>query len=182
MPFVIDGNAKAFEELYERYSKKIHYFFYLRLYRNNQKAEDFSHDLFLKIIEKGHLYNQSRSFKVWLYSVASNMCKNEYRKTETREEITSNLFSEEYREHYEPRFDERFDQKQFADKLSLALDDLEEYHSLTFILRYKEHLSIKEISEVMNCSEGTVKSRIFYSIKKLSAKLNSYNPYKAVNS
>jgi RNA polymerase sigma-70 factor (ECF subfamily) len=46
-------------------------------------------------------------------------------------------------------------------------------------LRFQENLSIKEISEILDCSEGTVKSRIFHSTRKLMNRLKEYNPYHA---
>ena len=55
MLYMTKGKEKAFDELYKRYSKKIVFFFYQRLYQDNEKAQDFLQDLFLKIIEKPEL-------------------------------------------------------------------------------------------------------------------------------
>src|ERR1700712_473931 len=84
MLFIADGKEKAFTELYERYSKKMLYFFYQRLYQDKQKAQDFLQDLFLKILEKPQLFNADKKFKTWIYTLAANMCKNEYRKDAVR--------------------------------------------------------------------------------------------------
>ena len=70
---------------------------------------------------------------------------------------------------------EEIDLKNFADRLASELNLMGDKHSLTFVLKHQQGLTIKEISDIMDCSEGTVKSRLFYSIKKLSNKLQMYN-------
>ena len=64
----------------------------------------------------------------------------------------------------------------FLHGLDEALKHLSETHREVFVLRYQEELSIKEISEIMTCSEGTVKSRIFYALRKLSQRLQAFDP------
>ena len=76
MLYVLQGKEKAFTELYTRYAKPMLYFFYQRLYQDEPKAQDFLQDLFLKIIEKPQLFDRDKKFKTWLYTVATNMCKN----------------------------------------------------------------------------------------------------------
>ena len=64
----------------------------------------------------------------------------------------------------------------FQDELKKSIEQLEEHHQLTFVLRYMQELSVKEIAEITEVSEGTVKSRLFYSTKKITAKLEMFNP------
>lgn len=182
MLLVIQANHKAFEELYKRYSKNMLYFFYQRLYQNNEKAQDFLQDLFLKVIEKGSLYHPEKKFKVWIYSMAANMCKNEYRHHAVRGiKVDDFNFNELLAEVSPTHLTDKFDRSLFARSLSEELDKLDSNQSLTFELRYMNHLSINEISEIMECSEGTVKSRLFYTIRKLAQKLEVFNPYKVTN-
>jgi RNA polymerase sigma-70 factor (ECF subfamily) len=53
---------------------------------------------------------------------------------------------------------------------------LDEVQRQTFILRYTEEMSLAEIAEIMECPEGTVKSRLFYILKKLAKPLEVYKP------
>jgi len=69
------------------------------------------------------------------------------------------------------------DQQIFNEALFKELDKMDYLKKETFVLRYMDDLSIKEISNVMDCSEGTVKSRLFYTLKKLSPKLSAFNPF-----
>ena len=67
----------------------------------------------------------------------------------------------------------------FEKGLSAELDKLDDGHRTAFLLRYQQNLSIREIGQILGCSEGTVKSRLFYTTQKLAAKLKAFNPYKA---
>ena len=83
MLFISHGKEKAFNELYGRYSRKMLFFFHSKLFKNQEKANDFLQDLFLKIIENPQSFDSSKNFSIWIYTVANNMCKNEYRKKNT---------------------------------------------------------------------------------------------------
>ncbi len=166
-------NNKAFDELYNRYSKILLNFFYKKLYGDQEKANDLLQDLFLKIIEKPELFDTNKKFSTWIYTVAYNMCKNVYRSNIIKEKnYDINLLKEL------PTFDKfnnKYDVDFFIDSLNTELNKISKKHKQTFNLRHKDMLSIKEISIVMNCSEGTVKSRLFYATKELSKKLQIFN-------
>lgn len=176
MQMIAKGDSMAFEEVYERYSKPMVNYFCRMLWKDREKAQDFMHDLFTKIVNRPDLYDASRNFKTWLYSIANNMCKNEYRKQEVRKN-TVKLTHENI-----PVFDESpeksksMDAEVFNEMLYKELEELEEVQRSTFLMRFKMDLSIKEIAEIHQCSEGTVKSRIFYTLKKLSEKLKMFDP------
>lgn len=172
MERITKGNEKAFEELYQRYADKLYRYFYRMLSQNSAKANDFTQDLFVKVIEKPHYFDTKRRFSTWIYTIAGNMCKNEYRRmskfTMTHEvpdmELPQNL----------GYFQDNVDQRLFDQYLQQALNELDEIPRQCFILRYQEEKSIKEISDIMGCPEGTVKSRLYYTIKKLSKKLKVF--------
>lgn len=175
MQYVAKGDSLAFEQIYNRYSKLMVNYFCRMLWKDREKAQDFMHDLFTKIVHKPDLYDASRSFKTWLYSVANNMCKNEYRKQEVRKNTTNSLHDNIHVADT-ASVNDGFDHDVFNGLLSKELEELEEVQRTTFILRYKMDMSIKEIAEVTETSEGTVKSRLFYTIKKLSDKLKMFDP------
>lgn len=173
MVLVGQKDQRAFKELYGRYSKKIVNYFYKMLWQDRLKAEDFMQEIFTKLIQKPHLYDEKRTFKTWFYSIANNMCKNEYRKQEIRK--GTNLQIEYDMEGEDGRATiKKMDLTNFIEKIDAILTNLDEKKKNTFVLRYRQEMSIKEISEVMDCSEGTVKSRIFYTLKILNAELKDY--------
>lgn len=167
-------DAAAFEALYDRYSKLLLNYFHRMLWKDKEKARDFVQELFTKIINKPELFDASRTFKTWVYSVAHNMCKNEYAKHEVRTAAAANLRAESASQTSGEGAVGGMDRAAFHRDLRTALDRLDEIKRTTFELRFYQELSITEISEVMQCSEGTVKSRLFYTLKELNAQLKVY--------
>jgi RNA polymerase sigma-70 factor (ECF subfamily) len=173
MALVGQHNQRAFEELYGRYGKLMFNYFLRMLWKDKEKARDFTQELFTKVYQKPHLYDPSRPFKTWLYSIAHNMCKNEYAKVEVRKEAQSTLKAESAG-ITSPVAHKDMDRKTFMEKLASVLAQLDEVKRETFELRFVQELSIIEISEVMGVSEGTVKSRLFYLLKDLNGKLKAF--------
>jgi len=166
MQFIKKDKEAAFDELYQRYSGKIYSYFYKMLWQNVEKSNDFTQEVFMKIIEKPHLFDTSKRFSNWIFTMANNLCKNEYRKHENRQKAYSGfkLLQEETIEY---NF-QNIDNELFINKINAAIDKLELKHKSCFVLRYKDELSVKEISQIINIPEGTVKSRLFHATKKVS--------------
>jgi len=176
MAKVAKGDVRAFEMIYDKYSGPLMGYFQKMLRRDKEKAEDFVQDLFTKIVQRPELFDTSKKFKTWIYSVANNMCKNEYRKQEVRKVVVNGLDSEMSAASFLERPDEMIDYNAFGLALDKALDNLNDKHKTVFVMRFKLNLSIKEIAEIHEVSDGTIKSRIFYCIKKLNSALEMYNP------
>ncbi len=173
MMLVGQHNQRAFEELYGRYGKLMFNYFLRMLWKDKEKARDFTQELFTKVFQKPHLYDPSRPFKTWLYSIAHNMCKNEYAKVEVRKEAQQTLKAT-VSNTTKPVAQKDMDRKTFMEKLAGVLSQLDEVKRQTFELRFVQELSIIEISEIMSVSEGTVKSRLFYLLKELNTKLKAF--------
>ncbi len=93
------------------------------------------------------------------------MCKNEYRRLEvgTRETTTEQIKMD--RSTGPENTELSIDAKALKQTLLDALDDLEPSHRTTFLLRYQEDLSIREISNILKCAEETTKSHLYYVTK-----------------
>lgn len=175
MVLIQKNDHRAFNELYDRYSRRILHFMFKMLNNDEEKAQDLLQDLFLKIAERPHLFDTRKKFYTWVFTVAANMCRTTYRNKEMQS--TSNNEKKVY--HVSVTDDGligRIDAGVFTTHLGRALEKLSYEHKETFILRFHEDFSLKEIAEVMNCSEGTVKSRIFYTTKKLAEELKEFEP------
>jgi RNA polymerase sigma-70 factor, ECF subfamily len=161
------GSEAAFTELYTRYGTSLLRYFTRMLWGNRAMAEDFLHDLFLKIIHNPQQFDVNRKFSTWAYSVAHNMCKNEYRKKQNQR-----LDGVEIKHSQD--LDRELDLLSANEKLTMLLETLEEDDKTIFLLRYEEELSITQISQVVFRPEGTVKSRLFYLRKQLAMELNEF--------
>jgi RNA polymerase sigma-70 factor, ECF subfamily len=145
--------------LYDRYAKKMLNFFYFTLHNDYNKAQDFVHDLFLKIIEKPGMFNNNQTFKPWIYRVASNMCKNEFRNIKVIQKYNDHIISTT-----EPVISN--DETEIA--VRKCISDLNIEQRSLIVLRFKLKLTVKEIAQIYECPEGTIKSRLFYATKELS--------------
>ena len=176
MSLVIAGKTASIKELYNRYSNKLLFYFYRMLSGNEAKAQDFLQDIFLKILEKPEQFNPELKFSTWIFSIASNLCKNEYRRLKVREIVENESNLDRYR-----RDDQDYESKIDHNILEMAIQkilmQLDTDQRSTFLLRFQENYSIDEISKVLSCAPGTVKSRLFYTSRKLALCLKDFNPY-----
>ena len=172
---MIAGDPVAFNHVYQRYGKRLLYYFYRMLGNSKEKAQDFLQEIFVKVIDKAESFDQSRKFSTWIFSIAHNMCKNEYRQLQLRRETNIEVVAEVLFDEYDADFDtQNIDIEDFTRDLFEELDSFEETHKTVFLLHYREGFSIKDIGRVLEISEGTVKSRLFYTRKRLSERLVKY--------
>lgn len=161
MQSIARGDERSFAELYRRYGRRMYRFFYRMLRRDAGRAEDFTQELFLKIIERPQSYDPARAFPTWLYTVATNLCKNEYRRqSRAPVDLTDSIADTEV--EWMP---DTIDSQILETQLRAAIDALEEPHRQCFILRYQEELPLRDIADIVGCPEGTVKSRLHYALK-----------------
>jgi RNA polymerase sigma-70 factor (ECF subfamily) len=173
-------DTSAFNELYQRYSQRLLLYFYRTLGGDQDKAQDFLQDIFLKIVEKPELFDSHRIFSTWIFTVAHNLCKNEYRRLENRKAVQNNPDINSISQSLQsanPHPEHNIDARDFKNSLFQELDKLDQDHRSTFLLKHQQNLCIEEISEILGCPEGTVKSRLYYTTKRLAAKLRTFNPY-----
>lgn len=175
MERTVRGEERAFATLYDRYQRKMLAYFSRMLWNDREKAQDMLQELFTKIAQRPQSYDASRPFSTWLYSVANNMCKNEYRSAETRKKALPHLKAE-MNGTIAADHGASVDRERFRERLAEELDRLDPDQKATFVMRYHEDMAIKEIAAAFAISEGTVKSRLFYTVKKLAERLNEFDP------
>lgn len=171
MRLICSGEKRAFAELYRRYSGQMLRYFRRMLWKDEERAQDFVQDLFLKIVERPEAFREEAKFSTWLYSSAHNMCKNEYRREEVRTRHAGNL---KIKEAFEERPDDRIDEEAFSNLVDCYLASCSEADRTLFVLRYELEKSFPEIAAILNVPEGTLKSRWFYLRKELAEKLRPY--------
>ena len=179
MKYTQNGNINALGLIYDRYKNRLFVFFLRMLGGDQIKAQDFLQEVFLKIVEKPNLFDSNKMFSSWIFTIAYNLCKNEYCRLAVRKRIISENeidFSDISDDNNIFKIEENIDQQNFLRLLYRELNKLDLIHRSTFLLRFQEGFTIKQISETLNYKEGTVKSRLFYTIQKLAEKLKNFNP------
>lgn len=158
------GDQQAFNELYGRYKDRLYYYFFRMLGNSEEHANDFLQEVFLKIIEKPGRFNPGYPFKTWVFSVAYNMCKNEYRRRDVRRDqpVSENLSG--------PIFPESISQEELVAKIFESIQKLSPEYRSVFIMHYREGFLVNEIAGMLGLAPGTVKSRLFFARKYLANK------------
>lgn len=167
------GEKLAFNELYTRYSDKLYGYLLKMLWYNEVRAQDLLQDVFTKIITQPHLFDTNRNFKTWVYTIAANLCKNEFKRNEVRKG-TVNGVENHFAISSDTNVEKEVHERHFREALDEALLKLDTKHREAFVLKHIDGLSIKEIADITGANEGTVKSRLFYAIKKLSESLQIF--------
>ena len=170
MTAIKNGNQSAFSELYERFNQRLYYYFFRMLGNDKEVANDFLQDIFLKIINKPELFKPGYKFTSWIFTVAHNMCKNEYRHREVRKIINNDENPDQFLTD-ENSYEETLKKEQLITQLFTEIEYMEEDQKAILLLKYKENFSLKEISEILELPLGTIKSRLYYARVELTKKL-----------
>ena len=163
---------RAFDELYHRYARRVMGFL-MRQLNDSEKAADLVQDAFMRLWSSRERYLSGKSFSTWLFSIAYNLLKNEYRRSGYSSEYAEHVMNsttEEQDEDVELRLDDRL----FDEALRKELALLDADSRLLFSLRFEEEMTVPQIAEVMKIPEGTVKSRQHTIVRNLKQKLKIY--------
>jgi RNA polymerase sigma-70 factor (ECF subfamily) len=150
-----------FEELYERYSEKV-YRKCLSFIKDKARAEDFTHDIFLKVITKIGTFKENARFSTWLYSITYNYCMDMLRKQKKLQEdsIDEPLeFIEETVDH------ELLSMKK--EGLQKSLEEISPDEKAMLLMKYQDDFSIKEIAQTFKISESATKMRLLRTKEKM---------------
>jgi RNA polymerase sigma-70 factor (ECF subfamily) len=162
-----NGSRKAFELLYRANQRRVFSVALNFFGGNREMAEDVTQAVFLKIFNKISDFRAEAELTTWIYRMTVNACIDEQRKTRRFFSI-ENLFGE-FRVKKTP--DERFERREISGEVQKAIATLKPKFRLPILLRYSEDLSYEEIAKILDCSIGTVSSRLNRGHKMLARKL-----------
>lgn len=163
----LDGHPAAFSELYDRYRVRLVHFI-ARKTGDRDRAEDLVQEAFIRVTRHLHRFDQNKKFSTWIYTICSNLSKNELR---NRSRSPLVLF-QKLTTHWEPdhrplqfedsraRPDDQFRKRYLQEIVEQTVELLPEHHQLVFRLRELEGKSYEEIAEITGVNLGTVKSRL----------------------
>ena len=175
-----EGDETALAPLVEKYKRMVHRLA-LQITKNHEDANDVMQETFIKVYQSIHTFRQEAAFETWIYRIAVNEALNFVKRRERRRE--SPLSTTEISE-YDPSIRQKAemanDPQINAEKTELrhwvtkAVNSLSLKHRIVVILHELEGLTHAEIASILNCSEGTVRSRLHYARKQLRSLLKPY--------
>ena len=163
---------RAFDELYHRHARRVMGFL-VRQLSDSERAADLVQDAFLRLWSSRERYLSGKCFSTWLFSIAYNLLKNEYRRSGYSVEYAEHVINSTTEEQ-DDDLDVKLDDKLFDAALRQELSLLDAESRLLFSLRFEEEMTVPQIAEVMKIPEGTVKSRQHTIIRNLKQKLKIY--------
>ena len=172
------GNHKAFEELVERHKQKA-YRIAFDFSRDREEAKDLSQEAFLRAYTHLGNFDGRSAFYTWFYRILVNICldyKRRKQRTSTEEfsETVENQLEPSHVSQRPPAPDQLVLAGQLSRKVSDALEALPPKQRTAFILKNNQGLSIKEIAEMMQTAEGTVKVHLHRAVTALRHSLAEF--------
>jgi RNA polymerase sigma-70 factor (ECF subfamily) len=163
-----DGQRAAFEELFEIYQPRLKYYV-RRLDSKGANIDDILQDIWLTVLKEIQKLRDAKVFAVWLYRIARNKVYDGFGRKERFVKLPE---EDEFpvSGSDEPVFDAND-----AERLHRALNELKPYHREVLTLCFIEQMSYKSIADVVGCSIGTVRSRIFYAKQSLREEMERQN-------
>lgn len=163
------GSREAFRLLYAQNQSRV-FSVALNFFGGRREvAEDITQQVFLKIFYKVGEFQGQSEFTTWLYRMTVNACIDEQRKTRRFLGFADFFGFGELKTKRTP--DEKFEQKEVSNEVQKAIAELKTKFRLPILLKYTEGLSYEEIAKVLDCSTGTVASRLNRGHKMLAGKL-----------
>ncbi len=166
------GEVDALTMLVDRWQQRL-YRYALRLTGNRELALDAVQETWLAVIQGLVRLKDITRFKVWLFRVVSNKCKDRFRQ-DTRTSHLLNAAADHCRSQVSTSFDDRGELWEVVERLSYE-------NQAVLTLKYVEGFTISEIADVLNTPEGTVKSRLHYAREAIRKAIERKQPWKNGN-
>ncbi len=164
------NDNSAIMEFYNKFYKEVYYVCY-KITENEKDAEDIAQETLIKAIDKIDTLKNPEGLSTWLKTIANNLSINYLKKNrkfnivDNSEDMGEEIFEENRIAQKTP--EDIVADKEVTDILTNMINRLPREQRITIFMFYYEELSVKEIAEIMDCSEATVRSRINYARKAL---------------
>lgn len=161
------GSSLAFSELVGRYQKRLLNFVY-RTIGDRERSEDLVQEVFVRVHRHLHRFDQEKKFSTWIYTIASNLAKNELRNRSRNPLVLFQTIRKAWDDEDRPvefedqryRPDDLFRKRHLREMVEWSVAQLPKHHRVVFVLREIEGKTYEEIAEITGCNLGTVKSRL----------------------
>jgi RNA polymerase sigma factor (sigma-70 family) len=161
---VREGDLDKMGLLFERYKKPLFGFFY-GMNRSQELSEDLVQNTFFRIMKYRHLFRGDGDFKTWMFHIARNVSHDHYRKDKLKQKDDIDKWSE--RLGHDDNRSTQMQQAEEQQMLSMAMDRLPAEKREVLLLSKYQDKKYKEIGEILGCSEGAVKVKVFRALQEL---------------
>ncbi len=163
----LDGDRLAFGDLVDRYDSRLLNFVY-RTIGDRERAQDLVQETFVRVYRHLHRFDQTKKFSTWIYTIASNLAKNELRNRSRNPLVLFQTIKKNWEADHRPlewedlkyKPDDLYRKRFLREKVEDAVAQLPEHHRVVFVLRELEGKTYEEIADITGCNLGTVKSRL----------------------
>ena len=167
------GDKEALDGLIRRYHKPLHAYI-IRMGIESHLAGDIVQEIFIKLLGGIKMYEETRPFRPWIYTIACNAYKDYLKKAYVqRDVVMADLESKEIGEG-DP--EEILLQREKRVCVAAALQGLSKIHREVVVLRYYQELKLEEMASILEIPTGTVKSRLYNALQQLKKCLQKGAP------
>lgn len=175
-----NGDLSAYDELVQRYQNRIYATIY-HMTSNHEDANDLAQESFIKAFKALKSFRGNSSFFTWLYRISVNKTINYLKQRKKRTHMSLNDL--DIQAEHDPDMVALVSENtpyreaglaELQEHLNSAMQKLSEVHRLVVTLHDVQGMSHDEISQILDCSNGTVRSRLFYARQQLQAHLSDY--------
>ncbi len=163
----IRGESRAFDVIFYRYRTRLLNFIY-RTVGDRERAEDLVQEAFIRVHRHLARFDRTKKFSTWIYTIASNLAKNELRNRGRNPIVLFQTLSADHEDEDRPlefedatsRPDDLFRKRHVRQLVEATVAQLPAHHRQVFVMRELEGRSYEEIADLTQCNLGTVKSRL----------------------
>jgi RNA polymerase sigma-70 factor, ECF subfamily len=163
----LQGEPQAFGALVDRYQTRLLNFIN-RSIGDRERAEDLVQEVFIRVFRHLHRFDQTKKFSTWIYTIASNLSKNELRNRSRNPLVLFQTIKKYWEADHRPlqfedagaRPDDQYRKRYLKEVVDQCVGQLPAHHRAVFVLRELEGKSYAEIADITGCNLGTVKSRL----------------------
>jgi RNA polymerase sigma-70 factor (ECF subfamily) len=170
-----DGDARAFEILYERHKGALYRYLH-RTCRNSEAANDLFQEVWSKVITSRARYEVRAQFTTYLFRIAHNAAVDHFRRANRPTDAAADVevWAEQLPDAVDAQPESRAVEVQLRDSLQRALDSLPAEQRNVFVLYEESGLTLEEIGRLTGVGMETAKSRLRYALGKLRSVLSAY--------
>jgi len=161
------GDPQAFSAMVDRYQTRLLNFIN-RTIGDRERAEDLVQEVFIRVFRHLHRFDPTKKFSTWIYTIASNLGKNELRNRSRNPLVLFQTIKKNWEADHRPlqfedaaaRPDDLYRKRYLKEAVEQCVGQLPVHHRAVFVLRELEGKSYAEIADITGCNLGTVKSRL----------------------